>query len=412
MRTRIENKNYSRMEPAFIKSRGNRFEEDPILGAELIEEIPAAISGDKGGQIRTAVPARTARPLKMVLCAQVNRSSLHKDANAYRGLIKALRARGHRVLILERHQDSKKKARASGDADSVFYSSVKELKERFTPAIRNADFVMVDSKVPNGAAVGDWVTHTAQGPTAFYDLNTPATLAAVDQERNGHLSRALLSRYHLYLSFTGGPLLELVKKYYGSPMVRPLYGSVDTSIYYPEKTKLDWDLGYTGDLSEDKLPALDELLLEPARHWPGGHFVVAGGGFSRIPDWPRNAKRCAHPVMGRERAFYNAQRFTLNVTGAEMIDAGFSPSLRLFEAAACGTPIISDYWESLESFFEADEEILFARSAEEALDYLRHIGEEERVRIGGNARRKILEEHSAERRAFELETYAMETLRV
>ncbi len=396
------------MEPAFIKSTDNRFEEDSILRADLIEDIPAAISGDKGGQVKTAVPERTTPPLKMVLFAQVDRSSFHKDANAYRSLIKALSARGHRLLILERHKDSKKKARASVDADSVSYSSVKELKECFTPAVRNADFVMVDSNVPDGAAVGDWATHTAQGLTAFYDLNTPATLAAVNQERNGHLSRALLSRYHLYLSFTGGPLLELVKKYYGSPMVRPLYGSVDTSIYYPEKTKLKWDLGYTGDLSEDKLPALDELLLEPARDWPGGRFVVAGGGLSHVPDWPRNAKRCAHPVMGRERAFYNAQRFTLNVTGADMIDAGFSPSLRLFEAAACGTPVISDYWESLESFFEADEEILFARSAEEALDYLRHIGEEERVRIGDNARRKILQEHSAERRAFELETYAIE----
>jgi spore maturation protein CgeB len=100
----------------------------------------------------------------------------------------------------------------------------------------------------------------------------------------------------------------------------------------------------------------------------------------------------------------------LNVTGADMIDAGFSPSLEIFEAAACGTPIISDYWEDLETFFAADEEILFARSAEEVLDYLQGIGENERLRIGDNARRRILQEHSADQRVLELESYAMEAM--
>ncbi len=93
-----------------------------------------------------------------------------------------------------------------------------------------------------------------------------------------------------------------------------------------------------------------------------------------------------------------------------MIEAGFSPGLQIFEAAACGTPIISDYWEDLETFFAPDEEILFARSAEEVLDYLRGIGEDERLRIGDNARRRILSEHSAEQRAIEFENYVLEAL--
>jgi spore maturation protein CgeB len=142
----------------------------------------------------------------------------------------------------------------------------------------------------------------------------------------------------------------------------------------------------------------------------GGHFVLAGHGFSQTSDWPANVKRLADFAFQKDRAFYNAQRFALNVTGTEIIDAGFSPNLRIFEAAACGTPIISDYWEDLESFFAPDEEILFARSAEEVLDYLRGIGENERLRIGDNARRRILLEHSAEQRAIELENFAMEAL--
>ena len=410
MRTRIEVKDYSRMEPAPIPTTSARLKEDYLSRSHLIDGVPSTIPSDKGGEIQIRAAERTAPPLKMVLFAQPGSPSSHKDASAFVSLSKALSARGHRLLILEREQNSKKKKEPPPCGQSTSYNSVKELKDRFAPAIRNADFVMISSNVSDAAVVGEWVIHTAQGTTAFYDLDTPTTLAKLDNGQNGHLSRALLSRYHLYLSFTGGPLLELVRKYYGSPMVRPLYGSVDTSIYYPERLKLKWDLGYTGDFSEDRLPGLDELLLEPARSWPGGHFVVAGQGFSHMPDWPENTKRAAHPTAGSERAFYNAQRFTLNVAGADMIDAGFSPSLRIFEAAACGTPIISDYWESLESFFQPDEEILFARSAEEVLDYLRGIGEDERLRIGDNARRKVLGEHSAEHRAFELESYAMEAM--
>jgi spore maturation protein CgeB len=236
------------------------------------------------------------------------------------------------------------------------------------------------------------------------------TLSKVDRGESQHLTRSLIQRYHLYLSLTGGPLLELLNKYYGVRMVRPLYGSVDTSLFYPERSKLKWDLGYVGDFNEDRLPGLDELLLEPARHWPAGRFVVAGHGHFQSSDWPGNVKRVATPGPGKERAFYNAQRFALNVTGADMIDAGFSPGSRIFEAAACGTPIISDYWEDLETFFARDEEILFARSAEEVLEYLRGIREDERLRIGDSARRRILSEHSAEQRAIELENYAMEAL--
>jgi spore maturation protein CgeB len=410
MTTRIETKDHERMESTLIPSARARLKDNPILRPLELDEIPALIPDDKGGQTPTQASDRTAPPLKMVLFAQPGCASSEKEASAYLALTKALSARGHRLLVLEHQQNRKKKKEPPLRDHSILYSSIKELKDRFTPEIRNADFVMISSDVSDGAAIGEWVTHMAQGTTAFYDLDTPATLAKLDRGENGHLSRALLSRYHLYLSFTGGPLLELVKRYYGSPMVRPLYGSVDTAMYYPQKVKLKWDLGYAGDFSDEKVPGLDELLLEPARHWDRGQFLVAGQGFSQMTDWPENAKRSAHPAAGSERAFYNAQRFTLNVTGADMIDAGFAPSMRIFEAAACGTPIISDYWEGLESFFEADEEILFARSAEEVLDYLRGIGENERLRIGDNARRKVLGEHSAGHRAFELESYAMQAM--
>src|SRR5256714_1157874 len=159
-----------------------------------------------------------------------------------------------------------------------------------------------------------------------------------------YLSADLIPKYQMYLSFTGGRLLELIQQEYGLPMARPLYCSVDTHLYYPEEREIRWDLGYMGTYSEDRQPALDELLLEPARRCPDCHFVVAGPQYPRSLRWPRTVRRFTHLPPAKHRAFYNSQKFTLNVTRADMVEAGYSPSGRPFEAAACGPPIITDYW--------------------------------------------------------------------
>jgi spore maturation protein CgeB len=88
-----------------------------------------------------------------------------------------------------------------------------------------------------------------------------------------------------------------------------------------------------------------------------------------------------------------------------MIKAGYSPSVRLFEAAACGTPIISDYWDGIDSIFELDKEILIAKSSKDTLYYLKALHEQERRSIGEKARIKVLSFHTAAHRATELENY-------
>src|SRR5207253_6090561 len=103
-----------------------------------------------------------------------------------------------------------------------------------------------------------------------------------------------------------------------------------------------WDLGYLGTYSADRQPALDQLMLQPARRWPLGRWVVAGPQYPASLDWPSGVERLEHVSPDQHRGFYSAQRFTLNLTRAAMLRAGYSPSVRLFEAAACGTPIISD----------------------------------------------------------------------
>jgi spore maturation protein CgeB len=349
----------------------------------------------------------------VILGLSITSSWGNGHATTYRGLVRELAARGHRVLFLERdapwYADSRDLAEPPY-GQTALYSSLEELKDRFTQQVRAADLVMVGSYVPEGVAAGQWVTATARGATAFYDVDTPVTLAKLARGDYEYLTPELIPRYGCYLSFTGGPTLRRLERHFGSPMARPLYCSFDPGLYFPEEAEHRWELGYMGTYSDDRQPTVERLLLEPARTWSKGRFVVAGPQYPKEIRWPRNVERFQHLEPAKHREFYNAQRFTLNVTRADMICAGWSPSVRLFEAAACGTPILSDSWPGLESFFKIGEEILTVRDPREVLQYLRDIPERERRELGQRARTRVLREHTAAHRAEELEGHALSLL--
>jgi spore maturation protein CgeB len=166
-----------------------------------------------------------------------------------------------------------------------------------------------------------------------------------------------------------------------------------------------WDLGYLGTYSDDRQPTVDALLLTPARQWPGGRFTIAGPKYPSQNAWPTNVQYTSHLAPAEHRAFYNRQRFTLNVTRADMIEAGWSPSVRLFEAAACGTPIVSDRWAGLETLLRPGREIFLADGPGDVLHLLRELPEGERLAAGARARARILAEHTAAHRAAELEAH-------
>jgi spore maturation protein CgeB len=344
----------------------------------------------------------------VILGLSITSSWGNGHATTYRGLVRELAARGHRVLFLERdtpwYADNRDLPKPPY-CRTQLYKSITVLKARFADAIREADLVMVGSYVPQGAKIGDWITRMAQGITAFYDIDTPVTLAKLAAGGTDYLTPELVERYDLYLSFTGGPTLERLERELGSRCARPLYCSVDPKLYHPERVPRQLDLAYMGTYSDDRQPTLERLLVEPARQWTAGRFAVVGPQYPAGIRWPRNVTRVDHLAPTEHRAFYNSQRFTLNVTRADMIAAGWSPSVRLFEAAACGTPIVSDAWDGLDALFEPDEEILIARTPADVLSYLRELGEAERHAIGMRARARVLAEHTAAHRAAELETY-------
>jgi spore maturation protein CgeB len=332
-------------------------------------------------------------------------------ATNYRALVRALDRRGHDVLFLERdvpwYAERRDLAEPPGSATEL-YGSVEELRARFSEDVSGADLVVVGSYVTQGVAVADWALGIAQCAVAFWDIDTPVTVAKLEAGDDEYLSRELVPRFDLYLSFTGGPLLRRIESEFGARRARPFYCMADPEAYRPVAEEERWLLGYLGTYSADRQPGVDALLVEPARRLPRERFAVAGPQYPPEVAWPANVERIEHLAPAEHARFYARQRFTLNVTRAAMARAGWSPSVRLFEAAACGTPVISDRWEGLDHFFRPGVEILIADSVEDVVEVLRGLSPEEARRLGAAARERVLAEHTPERRAEELEAHVRE----
>jgi spore maturation protein CgeB len=341
----------------------------------------------------------------VVLGLSITSSWGNGHATTYRGLVRELARQGHNVWFLERNKPWYAQHRDLNHVpgcEIYLYESIFELRERFGDTIEDADAVIVGSYVPEGIAVGEWVTCIASGVTAFYDIDTPVTVEALRGNVCAYLTEELVGAYDLYLSFTGGPMLESLERIYGARHTAPLYCSVDPELYFPEDVERRWELGYLGTYAADRQSALEELLLELAKEIED-RFVVAGPQYPKTIAWPQNVDRIQHLAPAAHRLFYSQQRFTLNLTRAAMITAGYSPSVRLFEAAACGVPIISDRWLGIETFFVPGEEILLADRAAEVTAMLRQYSEDESLEIGRRARKRVLLAHTAAHRAHEFE---------
>jgi spore maturation protein CgeB len=349
----------------------------------------------------------------IILGLSITSSWGNGHATTFRGLVRELDKKGHRITFLERDVPWYASNRDMSNppfCKTILYSSLNELKDQHADLIQQADLVIVGSYVPEGVAVGEFVTSVSEGVTAFYDIDTPVTLAKLERGDFEYLHPSLIPKYQLYLSFTGGPTLQRIEQQYGSPAARAFYCSFDPELYYPEQMPIKWDLGYLGTYSDDRQPPLQRLMMDAAQQLKDKQFVVAGPQYPQSIQWEANVERIEHLPPSEHRAFYNSQRFTMNITRADMIKAGYSPSVRLFEAAACGTPIISDYWDGINSIFEIGTEILISKSAEDTISYLTTISEEERKAISERARQKVLNHHTAAHRASELEMYYEEVV--
>jgi spore maturation protein CgeB len=322
-------------------------------------------------------------------------------ATTYRALIRGLARLGHKVLFLERDMPWYARHRDIPRPDFCrlgLYRNLEELRRDWTTAVRTADAVIVGSYVPDGIEVIDFVLDTAQR-TAFYDIDTPVTLAKLGRKEAHYLSPEAIGQFDIYFSFTGGPTLLRLEREFGARRAEALYCGVDETRYRNTGDKPHWDLSYLGTYSADRQPALERLLLEPARRLPNRHFVVAGPQYPADIAWPANVKRLEHLPPEEHARFYSRSRFTLNITRSDMIAAGWSPSVRLFEAAACGVPIISDRWEGLGELLPEGKAILIADTADDVIRALTQLDRKRRSEIGRKARHIVLQSHTGIARA-------------
>ncbi|NNM71839.1 CgeB family protein [Enterovirga aerilata] len=338
-------------------------------------------------------------------------------ATLWRGLIRALAARGHRVVFFERdaayYAENRDLRELPGRSELVLYPDWEAARGRAAEEVGEADVAMVTSYCPDGLAASDAVLAAGRALRVFYDLDTPVTLSRMARgEATGYIGPDGLGGFDLVLSYTGGGALEELTRRLGARRVAPLYGHVDPATHRPAEKleRFRADLSYLGTYAADRQAALERLFVEPARLRPERRFLIGGAQYPQDFPWTQNIFFVRHLPPDEHPAFFSSGRLTLNVTREAMAAMGWCPSGRLFEAAACGVPILSDTWEGLDAFFVPGSEILTAETTADALAAI-DLPDAELGRIAKAARERTLAEHTSERRAIEFERLVAEARR-
>jgi spore maturation protein CgeB len=327
-------------------------------------------------------------------------------ATLWRGLIRALTAQGHRVTFVEKdvpwYRDTRDLHVLPGGRLLLYdeWADVLALKRE----LLDADALIVTSYCPDAVAATALIEAEGRGSRVFYDLDTPVTLARLAAgEAVDYLPPHGLGGFDLVLSYTGGPALEALAGQLGARRALPLYGHVDPATHHPAPPQAMFrgDLSYLGTYADDRQATLARLFIEPAQAAPEQRFVLGGSGYPAHFPWQPNIHFMRHVAPADHPAFFCSSRLTLNVTRGDMAAMGWCPSGRLFEAAACGVPIVSDEWDGLDRFFTPGEELLLAETSDDVLAALA-LSDAELRRIADAARSRVLAEHSSAARAKEL----------
>jgi spore maturation protein CgeB len=329
-------------------------------------------------------------------------------AALWRGLVRELLAAGHRVTFFERDQPFYAENRdlwsLPGGGRLELYQSWAEIQPLARAVLAEADVGLTTSYCSDGAAASALLQDSRIPLRCFYDMDTPVTLSRLAAgETVPYLAPGGLAGFDLVLSYTGGLALDELRTRLQARSVVPLYGCADPVQHHPGRPAPAYSgvLSYIGTYAADRQQALDTLMLEPARRRPADRFVIAGAQYPPDFPWSPNIFFVRHLPPAEHPAFYASSRLTLNVTRAAMARMGWCPSGRLFEAACCGTPLLTDGWDGLDAFFTPGAEIIVANTAEDTVAAL-DLDDQELRRIGARARERVLDEHSARRRARQM----------
>ncbi len=332
-------------------------------------------------------------------------------ATYYRGIVKALAARGHRITFFEPDAFERQAHRDIEDppwARVVVFpaGSPAEALEPLERA-RHADIVIKAS----GLGVFDELLEkevlTLRRPgnrIVFWDVDAPATLERVGTTPDDPFAK-LAPRYDLILTYGGGP--HVVEGYaaLGAGNCVPIYNAVDPEEHYavPPDLRFDGLLSFVGNRLPDREERVREFFFRAAELLPDERFVLAGNGWVNDGSLPANVQAIGHLYSRDHNAFNCTPRAVLNVNRRSMARAGYSPPTRVFEAAGAGACLVTDAWEGIEHFLAPGEEILVARSGDEVAQAVRHLTDADARRIGAAARERVLTQHTYAHRALQFE---------
>ncbi|HYH09851.1 MAG TPA: glycosyltransferase [Thermoanaerobaculia bacterium] len=328
-------------------------------------------------------------------------------ATLWRALLRSLTSDGHEAVFFERdvpYYASTRDLHRGAGYDLVLYNEWNEALPLAESALADADVAIVTSYCPDALAATDLIMPRPDVLHVFYDLDTPVTLDRLDRgETVEYLPHDGYARFDLVLSFTGGRALGEIQSRLGAKRALPLYGSVDATAHHPVAPLPHYsaDLSYLGTYAPDRQEGVERLFIGAARKLPAQRFVLGGSMYPSEFPWTENIHFFHHVPPAEHPAFYCSSKLTLNVTRGAMASRGYCPSGRLFEAAACRTPILSDTFDGLDAFFEPGKEILLARSTEEAVEALQ-LPSSEIARIGEAAHKRVMAEHTSDVRAREM----------
>jgi spore maturation protein CgeB len=332
-------------------------------------------------------------------------------ATYYRGIVRALHQRGHRVTFYEPDAYGRQEHRDIPDpewARVVVYSGATEAAAlEAVEDARQADLVVKAS----GIGIFDTLLEAAivelQRPetlVVFWDVDAPATLDRIEQDVSDPF-RPLIPRYDLVLTYGGG--LPVVRAYeaFGARQCVPVYNALDPTTHYPvpPDARFAGDLGFLGNRLPDREARVEEFFLAAAAGMPHKRFLLGGSGWGdkRLPS---NVQYVGHVYTRDHNAFNCTPTAVININRESMARYGFSPPTRVFEAAGAGACLITDHWEGIELFLEPDREVVVAQSGEEVAERLESLTPEAARTMGRAAQRRIQAEHTYDHRAAQVES--------
>lgn len=329
-------------------------------------------------------------------------------ATIWRGLVRALILNNHKVTFFEKNVPYYAQNRDFLGMDGlnlVLYDSWQGVELTAASILNSVDVAIVTSYCPDALVASDLILCREVPLHIFYDLDAAATLKQIENGKKPfYIGNRLLKDFDLVFSYTGGQVIETIKEKLAAKEVFPLYGCVDPLVHRPVKSSPVYrsDLSYLGTFAPDRQEMLTRLLIETAHKNPAHKFIIGGALYPENFMWGANISFVAHVPPSEHSSFYCSGKFTLNITRGAMAETGFSPSGRLFEAASCGVPVISDQWAGVEQFFTPGEEIVIATNSEDVTDALQ-MSEENRMTIAFRAYQRVQREHTAMHRIKDFE---------